>query len=125
TGMGFFTCALKKQEVRVSTIRSSLNPPEVIFWIDPKISKRVGPYKFRRPPNVIANGVYQFRGGKNTRLEVNVDGANGMDYVFLGKTLPFDHISARLLFTYDRLQITEVRGGLLAGTLHGNADISL
>src|SRR5438067_510929 len=124
-GTGSFTYDFKKQEVRVSNIRSSLNPAEVIFWIDPKVSKTVAPYKFRRPPNVIANGVYQFRGGKNTRLEVNVDGANGMDYVFLGKTLPFDHISARLLFTYDRLQITEVRVGLLAGTLHGNADISL
>jgi len=124
-GTGSFTYDFKKQEVRVSNIRSSLNPAEVIFWIDPKVSKTVAPYKFRRPPNVIANGVYQFRGGKNTRLEVNVEGANGMDYVFLEKTLPFDHVSARLLFTYDRLQITEVRGGLLAGTLRGNADISL
>jgi hypothetical protein len=48
-----------------------------------------------------------------------------MDYVFLGKTLPFDHISARLLFTRDRLQINDVRGALLAGTLRGNTDISL
>src|SRR5205823_7168891 len=61
----------------------------------------------------------------NTRLEIKVEGANGMDYVFLGKTLPFDRISARLLFTNDRLQIIDLRGALLAGTLRGNADISL
>jgi hypothetical protein len=102
-----------------------LYPAEVIFWIDPKTSKTVVPYKFRRPPNVVANGVYQFRGGKNTRLEIKVDGASGMDYVFLGKTLPFDRVSARLLFTNDRLQISDVRADLLAGTLRGNADISL
>src|SRR4029434_9113177 len=72
-----------------------------------------------------ANGLYQFRGGKNTRLEVKVEGANGMDYVFLGKTLPFDRISTRLLFTNDRLQIIDLRGALLSGTLRGNADISL
>ena len=83
------------------------------------------PYKFRRPPNVVANGVYQFRGGKNTRLEIKVDGASGMDYAFLGKTLPFDRVSARLLFTNDHLQISDVRADLLAGTLRGNADISL
>jgi hypothetical protein len=124
-GSGGFTYDFKKHEVRVSNIRSSLNPAEVIFWIDPKISKTVAPYKFRRPPNVTANGVYQFRGGKNTRLDIKVDGANGMDYVFLGKTLPFDRVSAQLLFTHDRLQITDVRGALLAGTLRGNADISL
>ena len=125
TGTGNFTYDFKKHEVRVSNIRSSLNPAEAILWIDPKIWKTVVPYKFRRPPALTANGVYQFRGGKNTRLEVKVDGANGMDYVFLGKTLPFDRVSGRLLFTNDRLQILDLRGALLAGTVRGNADISL
>jgi len=125
TGSGGFTYDFKKHEVRISNVRSSLYPAEVIFWIDPKTSKTVVPYKFRRPPKVIANGVYQFRGGKNTRLEIKVDGASGMDYVFLGKTLPFDHVAARLLFTNERLQISDVRADLLAGTLRGNGDISL
>src|SRR5881275_3490982 len=125
TGTGSFTYDFKKHEVRISNIKSSLNPAEVIFWIDPKVSNTVAPYKFRRPPSVTANGLYQFRGGKNTRLEIKVEGANGMDYVFLGKTLPFDRISARLLFTNDRLEITDLRGALLSGTLRGNADISL
>jgi hypothetical protein len=125
SGTGSFTYDFKKHEVLISNIKSSLNPSEVIFWIDPKVWNTVVPYKFRRPPSVTANGLYQFRGGKNTRLEVKVDGANGMDYVFLGKTLPFDRISARLLFTNDRLQITDLRGALLSGTLRGNTDISL
>src|SRR5438132_1090476 len=125
TAMGSFTYDFKKHEVRISNIKSSLNPAEVIFWIDPKVSNTVAPYKFRRPPSVTANGLYQFRGGKNTRLEMKVEGANGMDYVCLWKTLSFDGISARLLFTNDRLQIPDLRGALLAGTLRGNADISL
>src|SRR5437762_826345 len=125
SGSGSFTYDFKKHEVRISNIRSSLYPAEVIFWIDPKTSKTVVPYKFRRPPNVVANGVYQFRGGKNTRLEIKVDGGSGMDYVFLGKPLPFDRVSARLLFTNERLQINDVRADLLAGTLRGDADISL
>ena len=125
TGSGSFTYDFKKHEVRISNVRSSLYPAEAIFWIDPKTSKIVAPYKFRRPPNVVANGIYQFHGGKNTRLEIKVDSANGMDYVFLGKTLPFDRVSARLLFTNDRLQISDLRADLLAGTLRGEADISL
>ena len=124
-GSGSFTYDFKKHEVRVSNIRSSLNPADAIFWIDPKFSKTVAPFKFRRPPNVTANGVYQFHGGKNTRLEIKVDGANGMDYVFLGKTLPFDHVAAQLLFTNDRLQLLDVHGDIFSGTLRGNADISL
>ena len=125
SGTGSFTYDFKKHEVRISNIKSSLNPAEVIFWIDPKIWNTVVPYKFRHPPSVTANGLYQFRGGKNTRLEIKVESANGMDYVFLGKTLPFDRISARLLITNDRLQITDLRGAFLSGTLRGSADISL
>ena len=125
TGTGNFTYDFKNHEVRVSKIKSSLHPAQVIFWIDPKIWKTVVPYKFRRAPTVTANGLYQFRGGKNTHLEVTVDGTNGMDYVFLGKTLPFDRVSGRLVFTNDRLQIIDLRGGLLSGTLRGSADISL
>jgi AsmA-like C-terminal region len=124
-GSGTFTYDFKKHEVRISNIRSSLYPAEAIFWIDPTTWKTVVPYKFRRPPNIVANGVYQFRGGKNTRLEIKVDSASGMDYVFLGKTLPFDRVSARLLFTHERLQISDIRADVLAGTLRGNADISL
>ena len=124
-GTGNFTYDFKKHEVRISNIKSLLHPAEAIFWVDPTIWKAIVPYKFRRPPTVTANGVYQFRGGKNTHLEITVDGANGMDYEFLGKTLPFDRVSARLLFIDDRLQIVDLRGGLLAGTVRGNADISL
>jgi hypothetical protein len=103
-GTGSFTYDFKKHEVRVSNIKSSLNPAEAIFWIDPKVSKTVAPYKFRRPPNVTANGVYQFRGGKNTRLEVKVDGANGMDYVFLGKTLPWAPGARRFVLKKKRVE---------------------
>jgi hypothetical protein len=124
-GTGNFTYDFKKHEVRVSNIKSSLHPADVIFWIDPKLWKTVLPYKFRDAPTVTANGLYQFRGGKNTRLEITVDDANGMDYEFLGKTLPFDRVSGRLLVTTDRLQIVDLRGGLMSGVLVGNADISL
>ena len=124
-GTGNFTYDFKKHEVRVSNIKSLLHPAEAIFWIDPKIWKTVAPYKFRHPPTVTANGIYQFRGGKDTRLEVTIEEGKGMDYVFLGKTLPFDRVSGRLLFTNDRLQIADLRGGLLSGTLRGDADISL
>ena len=48
-----------------------------------------------------------------------------MDYVFLGKTLPFDRVTGRLLFTDDRVQLSDVEGALFGGAVRGNADISL
>ena len=49
-----------------------------------------------------------------------------MEYVFLGKTLHSDRVSARLLFANDRLQIRQYCSrGSLDGTLRGNVSISL
>jgi hypothetical protein len=124
-GSGAFTYDFKNHEVRISNIKSSLRPTDAVFWIDPELSKTVAPYKFRQPPNITANGVYQFRGGKNTRLEINVDAPNGMTYTFLGKSLPFDRISGKLVFTHDRLQLVDLKGALFSGTTRGTADISL
>ena len=124
-GTGSFVYDFANHEVRVSNIKANVRPWEVAFWIDPDLPKTVLPYKFHQPPTVTANGVYQFGGGTGTRLEINVDSPAGMDYVFLGKTLPFQTINGRLLFTNDHLQIVDVHGGLLSGNLRGSADISL
>ena len=124
-GTGNFTYDFKNHEVRISNVQTSLHPAEIISWIDPKLWKTVTPYKFHQAPNLTANGVYQFDGGKNTRLEINVDAPGGMDYAFLGKTLPFDHASGKLLFATDRLQIVDLKSALFSGSVRGTADISL
>ena len=122
---GTFVYDFAHHETRLSNVISGLRPTEAISWIDPKLLKFVSPYKFQKPPTITTSGVYQFRGGKNTRLEINVDSSGGMDYVFLDKTLPFDRISAKLLLTDDRLQISELNGGIFSGTVRGGADFSL
>ncbi len=124
-GTGSFTYDFKNHEVRISSIKTSLRPPEAILWVDPKLWKTVLPYKFRQPPNITTNGVYQFRGGKNTHIDITVDAPGGMDYGFLGKTLPFDRVISHLLFTNDRLQIVDLKAGLFSGSVRGTASISL
>ena len=124
-GTGTFVYDFAKHEVRVSNIKANVRPVEAAYWIDPDLPKTVAPYKFHQPPTITANGVYQFRGGTSTRLEINVDGPAGMDYVFLGKTLPFNRIAGHLLFTNDRLQIVDLHSGLFSGNVRGSADISL
>ncbi len=124
-GTGSFAYDWAKHEVRLTNVQTSLRPSDVIYWIDPKLFKPVAPYKFRQPPKLITNGVVQFHGGKNTHLEISVDAPKGMNYFFLGKTLPLDRVKARLLFTDDRLRLSEVGGALFSGSLKGSADISL
>ncbi len=123
-GTGSFTFDFLKREVRLKDVKSDLRPADVILWIEPKLFKHVAPYKFRQPPNVVVNGVVHF-GSPNDHLELAVDAPAGMDYVFLGKTLPVDRVSANLLFTDDRLQLGNVAGKLFNGVIKGTADISL
>ena len=126
-GVGTGSCSydFAKHEIRVTNIKSSLRPTDAIFWVDPKLLKAVMPYKFRQQPNVTANGVIRLHGGKGDHLELTVDAPGGMDYVFIGKTLPIEHVSGRLLFTDDRLQLSDVQGTIFGGALAGAADISL
>jgi hypothetical protein len=124
-GTGSFVYDWGKHEVRLTNVQTSVRPSEAIYWVDPKLAKAVAPYKFRQPPKLNVNGVVQYHGGNETHLEIAVDGARGMDYVFLGKTLPFDRIKSRLLFTDDRLRLSDVQGELFSGTVRGTADISL
>ena len=124
-GTGSFTYDFAKHEVRIENVKSTLRPADAIFWIDPKLWKDVAPYKFRKSPNVTVNGVVQFRGGKNTHLEIGISAPEGMDYTFLGKSLPFDSAAGQLLFTDDRLQLQNVEGALFSGSVRGSADISL
>jgi hypothetical protein len=48
-----------------------------------------------------------------------------MDYDFAGKTLPVDEVSAQLLFTPHRVQLTSVSAKLFGGKVDGNVDISV
>ncbi|MFL6541165.1 MAG: AsmA-like C-terminal region-containing protein, partial [Chthoniobacterales bacterium] len=123
TGTGGFTYDWTHHEVRIDNVRTHLRVADVIYWIQPKFFKVVTPYKFHAPPNLVANGIVQYRGGENTRLNISVDAPNGMDYVFLNKMLSFDRVKGNLLITDDRVQLTPVEGTLFGGVVRGNADI--
>ena len=124
-GSGSFTYDFGRHEVRLHDVRTNLRPVDIIYWIEPKLFKVVTPYKFHAPPHLIGNGVVQFRGGKNTRLEIAIDAPNGLDYTFLGKALPFGHTIGNLLITDDRVQVLGLDGKLFDGTVRGNIDVTL
>jgi hypothetical protein len=121
---GSITYDFAHHEVRFKEIKSALRLTEAIVWVDPKYFKEVAPYKFRQPPILVVNGVFHFH-GVNDHIEIKVDAPAGMDYVFLGKSLPFDRVAGRLLFTDNRLQLIDIDGKLFNGDVRGAADISL
>ena len=116
----------RRDEVRLDKIKASVNPPEVMLWIEPKLVKDVLPYRFpRQPPNLFIDGLVHTKGGKSTRLAIDVQAPAGMDYTFLKKNLSFPQLTGRLLFTPDHLRISDLDAALFGGAVRGDAEISL
>jgi AsmA-like C-terminal region len=123
-GTGSIVYDFARHEIRFKEIKSALKLTEAIVWVDPKYFKEVVDYKFHHPPSLVVNGVFHFH-GTGDHIEIKIDAPGGMDYVFLGKILPFDRVSGRLLFTDNRLQLFDIDGKLFNGDVRGGADISL
>ena len=122
-GTGSFTYDDPKHEVRVHHIRTTVRPTEAIYWIEPKLFKNIEPYKFRSPPTLTAHGLVQTHGGRDTRLEINVDAPGGVDYIFLGENLPFDRVHGKILITHEQVDLIGLEGVLFGGKVRSDATI--
>ena len=115
----------KRDEARLDNIKATVNPPEVALWIHPNFVKDIAPYRFKRAPNLVLDGVVHMKGGKTTKLSVDVDAPGGMDYTFMRRNLSAPQVAGKLLFNSDRMTIDGLSASLFGGRIKGDADISL
>lgn len=116
----------RREEIRFDKVKARVNPPEVAMWIDTQLVNDILPYRFQRqPPNLLIDGLVNTKNGRNTRLSIQIDAPAGMDYTFIKKNLSSPQLSGKLLFTNDRLKISDLSASLFGGTLSGGADVSL
>ena len=122
---GSITYDTVRNDLFIHKVRLRLTPVEAMKIIEPEWVSEVSPYRFRGPaPLVTVDGKAAPGTPDRTDLTVTVASQGGMDYDFAGKTLPFDQISAQLLFTPGRVRIQQLSGKIFNGLLEGNADIS-
>lgn len=123
-GTGTILYDFAKPELRIKGVRSNLDSV-IAKWITAEVAHHVAPYLFHGAPLVSLDGVVQLRGGRDTRLVIDIDAPRGLDYVFLKKRLTSPSARGRLLFTDHRLQISGLKAALFSGEVRGSADISL
>jgi hypothetical protein len=124
-GEGTVTYDAVHNDLFIHKVRLRLNPQETMKLIEPAWLGEVLPYRFKGPaPFITVDGKAAPGTPDRTNINVNVESEGGMDYDFAGKTLTFDQISAKLLFTPRRVRITDLSAKLFNGRLEGNADIS-
>jgi len=126
TGEGGLVFDFARNEVEIHKVQTTLNPQEVIPWIDEKLASDIAPYRFgKRPPQLSIDGIVHTKGGDSTQLRIDVDAPGGMDYTFMRRDLHFQKIAGKLLFLGPRMKIDSLNATLLGGKLRGLLDISL
>jgi len=125
-GSGNISFDFRRDEIRFDKVRARLNPPEVAMWIDPNLVSDILPYRFvRQAPNLLIDGLVDTKGGASTRLAIEADAPEGLDYTFLHQNLSFAKFRGKILFTGNRLNISDLSASLFGGTVSGGADFSL
>jgi hypothetical protein len=113
--------------LQLQQVRSTLYPVDAAKWVDTGLIRDVAPYRFpRQPPSLLIDGVVdRKKPGTRTRLNVIADAPGGLDYTFEGKELRFGPAKGRMLFTDNRLRLSDTIAELFGGTVAGDATISL
>jgi hypothetical protein len=122
---GSFTYDFGRQQVRLDGVRSNLNPPDVLMWVDPRVAATVAVYRFRSPPDVHADGMTHMKDPTQNDLRVSVDAPGGLAYSLLNKDLIFGALKAKVALKGRRVLADVTEAALYGGKVSVNADVSI
>ncbi|MDD5198472.1 MAG: AsmA-like C-terminal region-containing protein [Terrimicrobiaceae bacterium] len=121
---GSFTYDFGRHQVRLDGIHSNLNPPDVLMWVDPRISATVAVYRFRSPPAVRADGIAGMQDPQQNDLRIQVDAPGGLTYTLLNRDLVFGDTQATVLLKGQQVLADVRRAALYGGEAAVTAKVS-
>jgi hypothetical protein len=122
---GSFTYDFGRHEVRLNGIRSNLNPPDILMWVDPRIAATVAVYRFRGAPDVRADGIAHMVDPRKNDLDIRVDAPEGLAYTLLNRDLLFDDVEATVLLKGQQVIADVERASLYGGDAAVKAKVSI
>lgn len=122
---GSFTYDFGRQEVRLDGVRSNIDPPDVLMWVDPRVAATVAAYRFRSPPDVRADGVAHMKDPSQNDLRVEVEAPGGLTYSLLNKNLVFGGVAGRVRLKGRHVVADVQRATLYGGAVTVKADVSI
>jgi hypothetical protein len=124
TGSGSFTYDFANKQVRLTDIRSTMKPFNVLQWADPKVARETEPYRFKAPPDVTVNGLIDLANPSLTRLEARFNAAQGLEYDLLDRTLSFGEARGTLRFEGRQILVDVPAARLYGGNVRMNAVVT-
>lgn len=122
---GTFVYDIGRREVRLDGVKSTLPPVDVMMWVDPKIADAIRPYRFRQPPQVLADGMIHLKDADKNALALKIDSQDGLDYDLLNRTLKFGRTQAGVDIKGKRLLANVKSAKLMGGEAAIRADVSI
>lgn len=121
---GSFTYDFGRHEVRLNGVRSNINPPDVLMWVDPRIAATVAIYRFRAPPDVRADGIAHMEDPNQNDLHIEVSAPGGITYSLLNRDLLFGPTEATVLLKGQRVFAGVRKSSLYGGQVTVDANVS-
>jgi hypothetical protein len=121
---GSFTYDFGRHLVKLEGIRSNINPPDVLMWVDPRIAATVAVYRFRSPPDVRADGIAHMQDPLQNDLRIEVDAPGGIAYKLLNRDLLFGDTNATVLIKGQQVLADVRRAELYDGEAAIKAKVS-
>jgi len=110
------------QTVRLNNIRTTAWPAPIVKLFAAGVAKHIEDYRFHRPPNLIADGVFGLKNNDSrTNFRIDVRSPGSMNYDFLGEPLTLQRLRSRVRIRHDRVEVT----GLSFHTFQGPASGSI
>jgi len=124
SGSGSFTYDFANKQVRLTNIRSTMMPFNVLQWADPNVARETKPYRLKGPPDVTVNGMIGLQDPSLTRLEAKFNAPQGLEYDLLERTLSFGAARGTLRFEGRKILVDVPSAGLYGGNVRLKAAVN-
>ncbi len=109
-----------EETVRLSNIKTTAWPAPIVQLFVPKVAKHIETYRFHRPPNLTASGVFGLRkNDPRTDFKINANSPGNMNYDFLGKALKLQRLKGKVRIKSDRVEVSNLSFSTFKGTSKG------
>ncbi|MFV0337526.1 MAG: hypothetical protein ACK5LK_04695 [Chthoniobacterales bacterium] len=116
---------MKRHEVRLKKVTSTVDPVKALLWIDPKISETLEPYRFKQNPRAEISGRVDMEDPDETALDIHFTAAAGLRYDLFGETLDFNRSSGSAKIRKGILNLVIDEARIYGGKAYVQARIPL
>lgn len=125
SGRGEFVYDYKNWEGLFPKVQSSLDPVQLMTWIDPRIAESLRAYRFIKPPNLRLTGKVGLKDPQKNDLHIELNAPAGLGYTLIGKDLPFGSTSGLVHLKGQKVLVDLPKSRLFGGGVALKADVSV